>query len=157
MIDTFHAASTPTMGPCLGKLKSKSSTSTPPPHPPRPASNIASRPAPNLQENVQQELVPLMASQPEHSELYAYGHLFSAPAAKPQQERQRLRSDQPDPIRFEHPPRCRCRSCRPTLYTPTWSVMAAWPDKCVAGCRCERCCFMREVEARQRRRLREER
>ncbi len=142
------------MGPCLGKLRSSKSTSTSTPsHPPK----SAPRPASNFQEHVHQELVPLMASQPEHPELYTYGQLFSVPAPKPHQKGTKLRSDQPLPIRFEHPPRCRCRDCQPTLYTSTWTVMKAWPDRCVAGCRCERCAFMREVEARQRRRGREER
>lgn len=148
------------MGPCLGKLKSSSSSSSssspspPPPHPPISACKSAS----SFPQHVHQELIPLMASQPDHFEPYAHAcHLFPVPAAKPHREGQKLRSDQPSPVRFAHPPRCRCRDCQPTLYSSAWSVMKAWPDRCVAGCRCERCGFMREVEARQRRRLREER
>lgn len=147
--------STSIMGPCLGKLKSSSSSS---PSAYTPLHPSASASASNSKRRVPQELVPLITSQPGDSKPYAYEHLFSGPSPqKSHRERQKQRSDHPSPIKFEHPPGCRCRGCQPGLYPSTWSIMGSWSDRCVAGCRCERCCFIREVEARQQRRLRHER
>lgn len=140
------------MGPCLGKLKSSSSSS--PSYTPLHPSTSAS----SSQKRVQQELIPLMASQPDNTKHYAYYHPFSVPSSQQShRERQKQRSDQPSPIQFEHPSGCRCRGCQPGLYPSTWSMMGSWSDRCVPGCRCERCCFIREVEARQQRKLRQER